>query len=200
MEKPKKSGSALFMYAVIALMLAVAALCFALYYGKFTQSGAVEWTGIVAFMIVYHFWLRIIMGNVSKLLPIRRDHWWFQERKFEKPLYRLLRVKRWKGKALTYNPELFDLRQRSLEQLADAMTKAETDHWINELISLGSILFSLLWGEVWIFLLTAIMAMLFDAQFIVIQRYNRPHVLRILKKQRRREEKITQDRQGGVLV
>ncbi len=187
MEKPKKSGSALFMYAVIGLTLMVSALCFTLYYGKVARSSGVLWTGIVAFMILYHFWLRIIMGNVNKLFPICKDHWWFQPRAFEKPLYRFLRVKRWKGKALTYNPDAFDLRKHSLDEVADTMTKSEFDHWTNEMISLVSILFSLLWGEFWIFLLTAILAMLFDAQFIVIQRYNRPNVLRILEKQRQRE-------------
>ncbi|MBP3313251.1 MAG: hypothetical protein J6K84_01130 [Oscillospiraceae bacterium] len=186
MEKPKKSGSALFMYAVIALTIAVSGVCFILYYGNIAPRGGVLWAGIVAFMILYHFWLRIIMGNVNKFFPIRKEHGWFQPRAFEKPLYRFLRVKRWKDKALTYNPEAFDLQKHSLEEVADTMAKSEFDHWVNEIISLVSILFSLLWGEFWIFLLTAIFAMLFDAQFIVIQRYNRPNVLRILEKQRQR--------------
>lgn len=185
MSKPQKSASAIFMYVVIALMLAVAGACFALHYGGIFPHGAILWTGIVAFMIVYHFWLRLIMGNVSKLLPIRRDHGWFRERPFEKKLYRLLRVNRWKTRVPTYNPELFDLKTRTLDQVADAMTKAEVDHWINQFISLSSILFSLLWGQTWIFLLTAVAAMLFDGQFIVIQRYNRPKVLRILARKHR---------------
>lgn len=186
MSKPKKSASAIFMYIVIVLMLALAGACFALHYGGIFPHGAILWTGIVAFMIVYHFWLRLIMGNVSKLLPIRRDHWWFREHPFEKKLYRFLRVNRWKAKVPTYNPELFDLKTRTLDQVADTMAKAETDHWINQLISLSSILFSLLWGQFWIFLLTAVAAILFDGQFIVIQRYNRPRVLRILARQARR--------------
>lgn len=31
----------------------------------------------------------------------------FKERKFEKGFYEFLKVKDWKGKALTYNPESF---------------------------------------------------------------------------------------------
>ena len=183
MAKQKPSGSAIFMYVVIVLMLTVMAVTFWLYYGGRTDSGTVLWTGVVAFMIVYHFWLRIIMGNVTKLFPINRTHWWFRERGFEKGLYRFLRVKKWKGKALTYNPELFDVKKRTLDEIADSMTKAEVDHWVNEMISLTSILFSLLWGETWIFVLTAIIAMLFDGQFIVIQRYNRPKLLRVIRLQ-----------------
>lgn len=189
-KKQKKSGSAIFMYAVIALTVVISAVCLGLYYGGRTQSGTVLWVGIVAFMIMYHFWLRIIMGNVSKLFPIRRDHWWFRERRFERPLYRLLRVKRWKDKALTYNPESFSLQAHSLDDIADTMAKSETDHWINQLISLSSMLFSILWGQFWIFCITAIAAMLFDAQFIVIQRYNRLRVLRLLNLEKNRAVRV----------
>ena len=67
------------------------------------------------------------------------------------------------------------------------MTKAELDHWVNEGISVLSILFSLLWGEVWIFVITAVFAMVFDAQFIVIQRFNRPRIIKILERKNNRE-------------
>jgi len=190
MKKRKISGPALFMYAVIFITVVTAVICFALYYGNKTESEAVLWVGIVAFMIVYHFWGRIIMGNVSKLFKINRNHWWFRERKFEKGLYKLFCVKKWKGRALTYNPDSFSLKEHSLDEIADVMTKSEVDHWINELISLSSVLFSLLWGELWIFALTAALAMLFDAQFIVIQRFNRPRILRILKKQGAAPDKV----------
>ena len=62
------------------------------------------------------------------------------------------------------------------------MTKSEVDHWINEIISLTTVLFAIPWGELWIFLLTAIIAMIFDSQFIIIQRYNRPRLIKILNK------------------
>ena len=184
MPKQKKSGSAIFMYSVIALTVIVSVVCFVLYYGDKTENNTVLWVGIVSFMIMYHFWLRIIMGNVSKLFRINPESKWFQEKSFEKSLYRFLRVKKWKGKALTYNPESFSLEKHSLEEISAVMTKSETDHWINEIISLTSILFSLIWGEFQIFFITAIFAMIFDAQFIVIQRYNRPRVKRILQKQK----------------
>lgn len=189
MKKQKPSGAALFMYAVIAVSIVTAAVCFYLWYGDRTENSAVLWAGVTAFTLVYHLWGRIIMGNVTKLFRIDRDHWWFRERSFEKKLYQLLRVRKWKGKALTYRPELFDLHKYSLDEIADTMTKAETDHWVNEGISLVSISFGLIWGETWIFLLTALAAMLFDAQFIVIQRYNRPKVLRVLKMQQKRNKK-----------
>lgn len=183
MDKQKKSGSAIFMYVVIAITIVTSIVCFGLYYSDITNNKIILWSGIVSFMIMYHLWVRIIMGNVSKIFKINRDHWWFKEKPFEKKLYKFLRVKKWKNKALTYNPELFSLKEHSVNEIATVMTKAELDHWLNQLISLSSILFAILWGKFWIFLITAIAAMIFDGQFIVIQRYNRPRVLRILKKE-----------------
>ncbi len=187
MSKPKKSGSAIFMYCVIAVTLAVAAVCFTLYYGHFYRNGAVLWTGIVTFTVLYHFWLRIIMGNVTKLFKIHYSQAWFKEWSFERGLYKFLRVKRWKGKVLTYDPQAFSLKKHSLEEIAITMAKSETDHWVNELISLSTVLFAIPWGYWWLFLGTAVLAMLFDAQFIVVQRYNRPTVLKLIEKQRKRD-------------
>lgn len=190
MSGHKISGPALFMYIVIFIAVITAAVCFGLYYGGGTQNGTVLWTGVTAFMLVYHLWGRIIMGNVTKLFKLNSDCWWFKEKKFEKGLYKLLAVKKWKDKALTYNPELFSLKNYSLEEIVAVMTKAEVDHWVNEVISLVSLLFALVWGELWIFAITAVAAMIFDAQFIAIQRYNRPRIQKILERQNCRAKAV----------
>ena len=192
MSRTKKSGPAIFMYCIIAITVVISVVCFTLYYRNIYKNGMLLWIGITAFTIMYHFWVRIIMGNVSKLFKkyINYKQWWFKERKFEKGLYKLLRVKEWKGKALTYNPESFSLKEHSLEEIANTMTKSEVDHWINEIISLSTLLFAILWGEFWIFLITAIAAMIFDSQFIIIQRYNRPRIMKILDKEDKKLKNI----------
>ena len=192
MSSTKKSGPAIFMYCVIGITLITSIVCFTLYYGDFYKNGVILWTGITAFTIMYHFWVRIIMGNVSKLFKkhINYKQWWFQEKSFEKGLYKFLRVKEWKDKALTYNPETFSLKEHSLEEIANTMAKSEVDHWINEVISVSTILFSIPWGQFWLFTITAIAAMIFDSQFIIIQRYNRPRIVKILE---RREKVIKED-------
>ena len=184
MNKTKKSGPAIFMYCVIGITIITWMVCFTLYYRNIYKNDVILWTGITAFTTMYHFWGRIIMGNVSKLFEkyLNYNQWLFRQKNFEKPLYKLLCVKKWKGKALTYNPELFSLKERSLDEIAQTMVKAETDHWINEVISLSTLLFPIIWGQFWIFFITVIVAMLFDAQFIIIQRYNRPRIIKILEK------------------
>ena len=183
-KQNKKSGPAIFMDVVIILMVVCAAVCFTLYYSGLVPHGAVLWTGVSAFTIVYHFKGRLIMGEQTKKWKISYTHPFFRERKFEGKLYKLLRVRDWREKVLTYDPAAFDLNTHTLPEIANAMSKAEVDHWINELLSLISISFGLIWGKTWIFALGAAVAMLFDAQFILVQRYNRPRVVRLISKGR----------------
>ena len=184
MSKTKKSGPAIFMYIVIGITLITSIICFVLYYGNLYKTETILLIGIIVFTTMYHFWMRIIMGNVSKLFKkhLNYKQWWFKERVFENKLYKLLHVKEWKGKALTYNPELFSLKDYSLEEIANTMVKSEVDHWINVVVSLSTLLFIIPWGRVLAFVISAIVAMIFDSQFIIIQKYNRPRVVKILEK------------------
>ena len=182
-QKHKPSGPAIFMYCVITLTAILAVVCFYLYYSGILDNDVLLWIGVTCFTIMYHLWLRIIMGNVSKQLKIEYTMPFFKERSFEKKLYRLLRVRKWKNKALTYNPELFSLKDNSLKEIANTMCKSEVDHLINVGLSLTTLLFALIWGQLWIFLVTAIFASAFDMQFVFIQRYNRPRVVRLINKQ-----------------
>lgn len=186
MKMLNKSGPAIFMYCVIALSLVISVVCFSLYYSETLTHTAILWVSITFFTIMYHLWLRLIMGNVTKLFHLKYTMWWYKERSFENNIYQALRVKSWKNKTLTYNPELFSLKDYSLDSIANTMCKAETDHEINVLISLSTLLFSLIWGQLWIFAITALAAIIFDSQFIFIQRYNRPRVVRLINRQKQK--------------
>lgn len=184
MKKTKASGPAIFMDWVIALCLITACACFFIYYSGFFRTSVILWTGVTTFTITYHLWLRIIFGNITTLFKkrIRYNCWWFKEKRGERTFYDFIRVKVWKSKALTYDPSAFSLKDNSLEQIAVNMAKAEADHWINVGISLSTLLFALIWGQGWIFAITAFLAILFDGQFIIIQRFNRPRVVKLLAK------------------
>lgn len=187
MKLLNNSGPAIFMYTVIVICLVVSSICFGFYYTGNTNSLVVFWIGMVTFTIMYHFWVRIIMGNVLKLFKkhITYKQYFFKEKKFEKKFYDLIKVKSWKDKVLTYAPQEFDLKENSLETVANNMAKAELDHWINSLISISTISFGFISNVFWPFIVSAIFAMAFETQFIVLQRYNRPRVVKIIE----REEK-----------
>ena len=75
------------------------------------------------------------------------------------------------------------------------MAKSEVDHWINECISLSTLLFIIPWHQPIIFIIQALAAMIFDSQFIIIQRYNRPRVIKALQhKQKNAEKEINNEK------
>lgn len=189
LAKEKMSPAAIIMHTVIYTMVAITIGCFVLYYGGFCPNEWIKWVGIVAFMVTYHFWLRIIMGDIMAKVKVDYRAPFFQQRKFEKKFYEILRVKSWKNKVMTYNPELFSLKEHSLDEIAKTMAKAERDHWINEGISLFALLFAFVWGAFPVFLLSSVFAMCFDGRFIAIQRYNRPRIIKIIDKKARLKNK-----------
>ena len=66
-SKQKPSFAAILMYAIIAVAAISSAICLGIYYLNISCNAVLLWTGIVAFMIMYHLWVRIIFGNVTKL-------------------------------------------------------------------------------------------------------------------------------------
>ena len=135
MDKVKKSGSAILMDIVIDIAVVIFIVCFYFYYSGKTNSAVVLYTGVVFFTIVYQLWLRLLFGKINNKLKIRYDHPWFKEKAFERKLYDKLNVKSWKDKVPTFNPELFVMKERSLDEIATSMAKVEVDHLVNVLIT-----------------------------------------------------------------
>ena len=181
----KKSGAALFIDILIKVCGMICITSFAIYNTGINNNNILLWIGVTTFTIVYHLGLRLVAGNITAKIKhiLKNDAFLFKERKFESMLYKLLRVKKWKKNALTYDPSSFSLKENTKEEVLSTMLKSELDHWINELISLSTLLFGLIWGEMWIFILTCLAAMIFDAQFICIQRYNRPRLSKLIDKE-----------------
>lgn len=164
---------------------ALSAGLLALVFGGLFRVSAVGWLqscAITFFTVFYHFSMRLTVGA---LVPHRFSYNspWFQPRAFEAPLYKTLRLKRWKDRMPTYDPRKFSLEENSLEQVITNMCQAEVVHEIIALCSLIPLLFSLFWDSFWVFFITSILSAALDLCFVMLQRYNRPRLMRILQKQ-----------------
>lgn len=140
----------------------------------------------------YHFLMRLAVGlTVDGIFHNRMNYRarWFSPLPFEKRLYTLLRVKKWKKHIPTYAPDTFSMKEHSLEELAMATCQAETVHEIIMLLSLLPLLLIIPFGDPAVFLITSIGAALFDGMFVILQRYNRPAILYLAEKRRKRAEK-----------
>ena len=164
----------------IALFSAAAALvCGYLY--RLSSQGLLLTFAISFGTTCYHFAMRLLVGVI---IPNRFDPQakWFQPKSFEAVLYRFLRVKHWKKHMPTYDPRLFSLQENTAEQIAANMCQAEVVHETIILCSFLPLLFSLVWGDFPIFLITSLAAALLDTLFVIMQRYNRPRILRLMTK------------------
>ncbi len=192
MKKQKKSGAALAIDIIIEICVLVMIVCFLLYYTGYFKNDVVLYTGVVSFIIVYQLGLRLEFGVLTSKIKdkLKSNSFLFRIRKFEDKLYKALNVKKWKSKAITYDPDAFDIKRHRKEEVLKTMLKSELDHWINELISLSTLLFAFIWGAFPALLIACILVMLFDVQFIFIQRFNRPRLERLIE----REKKIKVNR------
>lgn len=134
----------------------------------------------------YHFIMRLLVGlafNSTMKNQADCTKAWYQPLRWEKGLYKALRVKRWKEVMPTFSPELFSTRQHSLSELAQAMCQAELVHEVCAVLSFLPVVSAHWFGALPVFLLTSLGGALLDLMFVMIQRYNRPKVLRLMQRQ-----------------
>ena len=144
--------------------------------------------GILFMTVSYHFIIRLVIGTlVDAAFDNRIDSSksWFEDSDAERAFYRLIGVRKWKKKIPTYDNAAFSMKKHSLEDIIGASCQAEIVHEINILASLASILFAIPFGVMWVFILTSIAGALFDLVFVIVQRYNRPRLIRAAERQRR---------------
>ena len=135
--------------------------------------------------IFYHLAVRLAIGGLIDAKyhnHIDYTKKWFQERSFEKKLYQALKVKKWKKWLPTFNPEDFDLKNRSLEEIIQVSCQAEIVHEVIIPFSFVPILFSVWFGSLGVFIITSCAAFLFDSIFVIMQRFNRPRLMRLLRR------------------
>lgn len=148
--------------------------------------------------IAYHFGMRLAIGWLVTFIFRREfnpNSFWFRPKSFERNLYRILRVRRWKGKMPTYSPAEFSFEHNTPEEIIKNSCSAEVVHeWIM-CASFLPLLASLIWGEFPVFLITSIFAAGLDCCFVIMQRYNRPRLQQYLS---RHKTKYNKNKSGGI--
>ena len=136
----------------------------------------------------YHFAMRLAVGGVINAVMKNRANynaWWFCQRKGEEKLYSFLRVKKWKKFAPTYAPNSFDIKERTIEQIAMATCQAEIVHEVIVALSFLPLLLIIWYGEPLVFIITSVLSALIDTVFIILQRYNRPRLVKVIERSKK---------------
>lgn len=131
----------------------------------------------------YHLGIRLFVGMLYNIrMKNRADYTkkWYQIHSWENKLYRFLNVKAWKDKMPTYNPENFSCKKYSWDEIAQVMCQSELVHETNMILSFVPLIASKWFGAFYVFLITSVCGAAFDLLFVIIQRYNRARVIKIV--------------------
>lgn len=137
--------------------------------------------------ITYHLGMRLLVGllyNMGMKNKANLTKKWYQIHSWENSLYQFLRVKKWKSKMPTYNPDTFSNKKHTWDEIAQAMCQAELVHETSIVLSFVPLIASVCFGAFSVFLITSICSAIFDLMFVMIQRFNRPRVVKMVLRQR----------------
>ncbi len=150
------------------------------------------------------FWLNCILytllvvarAGIDLLIPerfLRPDGWWFRTREWERDgeWYRdQLHIDRWKDRlpslrtaARFSKKRLTEASRRYFNRFITETCRAESNH----LRAIASVMVMRLWTPVDLWLVCLLIAVVGNVPFIMIQRYNRPRLMRALERLERRE-------------
>ncbi len=178
------------LYLIYFLFIFVTIILFVV--DHFRRNAVAFFAAVSLFTFLFHYTIRFSIANLILKLISRLcawNRWWFTEKKFEGVLYRILAVKKWKDFLPTWNESDFDVAVNSYDELLNHICKAEVYHELCMILSFVPVLFSLAVGKFWIFFWTSVFGALVDGLFVCIQRYNRPRILSLMKKELNHAEK-----------
>lgn len=155
-------------------------------------KNAVKFSFFRVNLLVFIF-ISLAMTFICEKIPSKVYYykkWMFRERKWEKGgrIYeKLFKVKKWKAKLpdisdfmkWRFNKKhLGEVDNNYLSTFLTESCKAEFTHW---LIILSTLLFNI-WSDFESFLIIFIIAFVLNMPYIIIQRYNRPRLVKLFKR------------------
>lgn len=148
-----------------------------------TKNEIAETVTISIGVTLYHFSMRLAVGTIVNCImnnKANHNNAWFREKSFEKNFYKLIRVRKWKKHLPTYSPDTFDISQKTVKEIVGATCQAEIVHEVIMALSLLPITLIPFLGGASALVISSVLAMLFDSLFVILQRYNRPKLVRVM--------------------
>ena len=173
---------------IIAVLTTIITIIFSYIY--ITINKSVYLTLAISFgTTAYHFIMRLVIGCIINWIMHNKANYnnnYFKTKKFEQKIYKIIKVKKWKDKMPTYNPDFYSTEKHSLEEIAMVTCQAEIVHELIIIFSFVPVLFTLWFDSFWVFMITSIISALIDTLFVIMQRYNRPRIIKLINLKNRR--------------
>lgn len=173
---------------IIAALTTIITIIFSYIY--ITINKSIYLTLAISFgTTAYHFIMRLVIGYIINWIMHNKANYnnnYFKTKKFEQKIYKIIKVKKWKDKMPTYNPDFYSTEKHSLEEIAMVTCQAEIVHELIIIFSFVPVLFTLWFDSFWVFMITSIISALIDTLFVIMQRYNRPRIIKLINLKNRR--------------
>ena len=134
--------------------------------------------------ITYHFVMRLLIGWLVMIFMKNKADYikqWYQLHTWEKIFYKKIKIKKWKSKMPTYRPQDFSPKEHTWHEIAQTMCQSEVGHELIVIFSFLPIFASRWFGAFWVFVITSVVSAIFDMIFVMMQRYNRDRIQRLIK-------------------
>ena len=135
-------------------------------------------------MITYHFVMRLLIGWLVMIFMKNKADYtkqWYQLHSWEKTFYKKIKIKKWKNKMPTYRPQDFSPKEHTWQEIAQTMCQSEVGHELIVIFSFLPIFASKWFGAFGVFVITSVVSAAFDMILVMIQRYNRDRIQRLIK-------------------
>lgn len=186
--KKKKSNLPIIM--LIAMVISFIGTFLCAYAFRKTTNILALYMCIIFGTVAIHFLIMHISAPIVFMIFKKKfnyNSFWFTQKKFENNLYRILMVKKWKTKVPTYDADEYSLKIHSIEDVIMNMCHAEVVHEVIFVLSYLPIVCGVVILHWWILILTSFLFSCFHLTFIIIQRYNRPRVIRLYERRKQRQ-------------
>ena len=140
--------------------------------------------------ISYHLIMRLLVGLAYHVgMRNKADYRkrWYRVGQREMAVYEALRVKRWKAKMPTFDGALFDPHVHTWDEIAQATCQAELVHETIAALSFLPIAAGIWFGAYPVFIITSVLAAACDLLFVMMQRYNRQRIRKLLQRDETRK-------------
>ena len=148
-----------------------------------TKNAIIQTLAITVGITAYHFVMRLAVGLVVNLImknKANHNSFWFREKGFEGKLFKIIGIKKWKKYLPTYSPDTFDTSKKTLKEIVGATCQAEIVHETIMVFSLLPIILIPYLGAAVAFIITSVLSALIDFAFVMLQRYNRPRLVKVI--------------------
>lgn len=171
-----------FFRMLLAFILCVILCCLFFFWYGIVEAEWVFTVGLIMGYTAIHFIIMFATAPIVFMLfrnKYNYRHMWFRPKGFEKKLYRILMLKKWKNKIPTYDQSAYSIQKHNAEKVIQMMCHAEIVHDLIALLSYLPVFVGIYTSHYGLLIALSFSFSIAHLSFVAVQRFNRPRIVRL---------------------